>query len=110
MLHLEVPLLLYLLFFLTFRQLTVKEFMNTVSTEEYGRVNPPKTCKLETTLGSVINTLASSSIHRIYVVAGREDEVIGVVTLRDVISCFIFEPPNHFDSYFGFSAKEMLNQ
>ncbi|GLT56866.1 hypothetical protein SLA2020_298810 [Shorea laevis] len=96
--------------FSNFRQLTVKEFMNTVSTEEYGRVAPPKTCKLETTLGSVINTLSSSSIHRIYVVAGSEDEVVGVVTLRDVISCFIFEPPNHFDSYFGFSAKEMLNQ
>jgi hypothetical protein len=27
-----------------------------------------------------------------------------------VISCFVYEPPNHFDSYFSFSTKEMLDE
>lgn len=96
---------------LSFRKLTVENFMNTIvsATQETGRIVPPITCKLDSTLGSVIHSLASKSVHRIYVVAG-EDEVIGVITLRDVISCFIHEPPNHFDSYFGFSMKEMLDQ
>ncbi|KAH7570145.1 hypothetical protein ACOSP7_018114 [Xanthoceras sorbifolium] len=98
--------------FSNFRHLTVRDFMNTVvsTTRDSGKVMPPITCKLESTLGSVIHSLASRSVHRIYVVADKEDEVVGVITLRDVISCFIYEPPNHFDSYFGFSAKEMLNQ
>lgn len=70
----------------------------------------PITCKLDSTLGNVIHSLASNSGHRVYVVSNdEENEVIGVITLRDVISCFIFEPPNHFDNYFKF-AKEMLNQ
>lgn len=96
--------------FSNFRQLTVKEFMNTVSTEAHGILNSPKVCNLDSTLSSVINTLSSASIHRIYVVDDDEDEVVGVITLRDVIACFIFEPPNHFDSYFGFSIKEMSTQ
>ena len=96
---------------LSFRKLTVENFMNTIvsATQETGRIVQPITCKLDSPLGSVIHSLASKSVHRIYVVAG-EDEVIGVITLRDVISCFIHEPPNHFDSYFGFSMKEMLDQ
>lgn len=97
--------------FSDFRKLTVENFMNTSvsATQETGRIVPPITCQLDSTLGSVIHSLASKSVHRIYVVAG-EDEVIGVITLRDVISCFIHEPPNHFDSYFGFSMKEMLDR
>ncbi|KDO82823.1 hypothetical protein CISIN_1g011306mg [Citrus sinensis] len=98
--------------FSNFRQLTVRDFMNAVvpTTPDSGKVNPPITCKLESTLGSVIHSLASKSVHRIYVVAGEEAEVVGVITLRDVISCFIFEPPNHLDNYFGFSVKDLLNQ
>lgn len=86
--------------------------MNTVlaTTQDYSKVMPPITCKLDSTLGTVIHSLASKSVHRIYVVDGEEDRVAGVITLRDVISCFIFEPPTHFDNYYGFSAKEMLDQ
>ena len=87
--------------------------MNTVvsTNPDSCRVMPPITCRMESTLGSVIHILASKSVHRIYVVADdKEDEVVGVITLRDVISCFIYEPPNHLDNYFGFSPKEMLNQ
>ena len=85
--------------------------MDTIvsAAQETGRIVTPITCKLDSTLGSVIYSLASKSVHRVYVVAGL-DEVVGVITLRDVISCFIDEPPNHFDNYFGFTMKEMLNQ
>ncbi|XP_022775798.1 SNF1-related protein kinase regulatory subunit gamma-1-like [Durio zibethinus] len=98
--------------FSNFRQLTVKDFMNTVVStgQERGRLIPPITCKVDSTLGSVIHSLATKLVHRIYVVSENENEVTGVITLRDVISCFIFEPPNYFDSYFGFSVTEMLNQ
>ncbi|XP_059648880.1 SNF1-related protein kinase regulatory subunit gamma-1-like [Cornus florida] len=96
--------------FSNFRQLTVTDFMSTIAlmTHDTGKVVTPITCKLASTLGNVISTLASKSVHRIYVV-GEDNEVVGVITLRDVISCFIYEPPNHFENYFGFAVQEMLN-
>ncbi|KAB1994149.1 hypothetical protein ES319_D13G080100v1 [Gossypium barbadense] len=96
--------------FSNFRQLTVEDFISTVVStgQEIGRVTTPITCKVDSTLGSVIQCLATKRVHRIYIV--DENEVTGVITLRDVISCFIFEPPNFFDNYFGFSVKEMLNK
>lgn len=98
--------------FSNFRQLTVMGFMNTVAStsDDSGKVIAPITCRLDSTLGSVIQTLASKSVHRIYAVAGENNEIVGVITLRDVISCFIYEPPNHFDNYFGFALQEMLDQ
>lgn len=83
--------------------------MSTIAsaTKDTGRIITPITCKPESTFGSVIDTLAMKSVHRIYVV-GEENDVIGVITLRDVISCFVTEPPNFFDNYFGFAAQEML--
>ncbi|XP_050375206.1 SNF1-related protein kinase regulatory subunit gamma-1-like [Argentina anserina] len=96
--------------FSNFRKLTVRDFTSTISTcQNIGKAVPAITCNLESTLGNVIETLASKSVHRIYV-AGHEGEVVGVITLRDVISCFIYEPPNHFDDYMGSTLKEMLNQ
>lgn len=96
--------------FSNFRQLTVAGFMNTVAsaTHDATKAATPITCKLGSTLCTVIDTLASKLVHRIYVTAEDGDEVVGVITLRDVISCFIYEPPNFFDNYFGFSAQEML--
>ncbi|XP_074274544.1 SNF1-related protein kinase regulatory subunit gamma-1-like [Silene latifolia] len=98
--------------FSNFRNLTVKDFIKTIASisQEVGKVMPAITCKVESTLGDVIHNLASKMVHRIYVVTGKEDEVVGVITLRDVISCFIFEPANYFDDYFGFSAKELLKK
>ncbi|KAF2299588.1 hypothetical protein GH714_038284 [Hevea brasiliensis] len=88
--------------FNNFRQLTVTDCMKTISsTQEISRVIPPITCKLDATLASVIHSLASMAVHRIYVVAGNENEVVGV------ISCFMFEPPNYSDNYLG--ANEMFN-
>ncbi|XP_047308599.1 SNF1-related protein kinase regulatory subunit gamma-1-like [Impatiens glandulifera] len=95
--------------FSKFSQLTVMDFLKTVAEEtpEAKRVVVPITCQTDSSLGNVIHLLDSNSVHRIYV-AGKENEVAGVITLRDVISCFIYEPPNHFDSYFGFAVQEML--
>ncbi|TXG46625.1 hypothetical protein EZV62_027876 [Acer yangbiense] len=79
-----------------FQQLTVGDFMNTVvsTTPDSGRVMPPITCRMESTLGSVIHSLASKSVHMIYVVADhKEDEVVGVITLRDVISLASYTSP-----------------
>ncbi|XP_042496216.1 SNF1-related protein kinase regulatory subunit gamma-1-like [Macadamia integrifolia] len=96
--------------FSNFRNLTAKDFINVLaSTQESGKVLAPITCKPDALLGNVIETLAAKSVHRVYVVAAEEDAVVGVITLRDVISCFIFEPSNYFEDYFGFSAKEMLD-
>ncbi|KNA25535.1 hypothetical protein SOVF_003620 [Spinacia oleracea] len=97
--------------FSNYRHLTVNDFMKTVTSmcQEAGRIMPPITCKSDTTLGDVIHSLASKSVHRIYVVA-EEDEVIGVITLRDVISCFIYEPPNYYDEYLGYSAEVLLDR
>lgn len=93
-----------------FRELTVKDFINTVAlaTNDNGKIVTPITCKSSSTLSSVIDTLASRAVHRIYVVS-EQNQVLGVITLRDVISCFITEPPNFFDNYFGFAAQEILS-
>lgn len=98
--------------FSNFRHLTVNDFMKTVTSmsQEAGKVTPPITCKTNSTLGDVVHSLASKSVHRIYVAAEEEDEIVGVITLRDVISCFIYEPPNYFDDYLGYSAKEVLKR
>ncbi|CAA0833083.1 SNF1-related protein kinase regulatory subunit gamma-1-like [Striga hermonthica] len=98
--------------FSNFRGVTVKDFIKMVSlaTNDTGRTVTPITCNPESTLGSVIDTLASRGVHRIYVVRDTGNEVLGVITLRDVISCFINEPKNYFDDYFGFSAQEILSQ
>ncbi|XP_071695990.1 SNF1-related protein kinase regulatory subunit gamma-1-like [Rutidosis leptorrhynchoides] len=82
--------------FTNFRKLTVKDFLNTIATtsEENLKVITPITCKLGSTLGEVISVLSSKCVHRIYVVSDG-NAVLGVITLRDVISCFITEPPNY---------------
>lgn len=97
--------------FSNFRQLTVSDFMKIVAsaTQESGQVSPLVKCRPESSLGSIIESLALNQVHRVYVVSGEEGNVVGVITLRDVISCFIVEPPNHFNNYFGLAVKEMLN-
>ncbi|KAL2349290.1 hypothetical protein Fmac_003290 [Flemingia macrophylla] len=97
--------------FTNFGKLTVMDFMNKIvsASQETVTVTQPITCKPDSTLHDVIHTLASQSIHRIYVVDGQQ-EVVGVITLRDVISCFVTEPPYHFDDYYTFAVKEILNE
>ncbi|CAA7397253.1 unnamed protein product [Spirodela intermedia] len=93
--------------FSSFRRLTVTDFLRSTAPAEF-----PVTCSSDATLGSVIEALASRSVHRVYVVNEGEDggEVVGLVTLRDVISCFIFEPLEHFDDSFGLAMKELQSR
>lgn len=89
----------------------MKDFIHRVASEsdDDGNATKAMTCKADSTLGDVIDALASRAVHRIYVV-GDDEEVVGVITLRDVISCFIYEPPRFLENFFGFPvAHEMLN-
>ncbi|KAI7738049.1 hypothetical protein M8C21_015207 [Ambrosia artemisiifolia] len=97
--------------FTNFRKLTVKDFMNTIAatSEDNKKITSPITCKLGSTLGEVISTLASKCVHRVYVV-GDANDVIGIITLRDVISCFITEPPNYVMEVQGTTVKEILSK
>ncbi|KAF7000176.1 hypothetical protein CFC21_016122 [Triticum aestivum] len=97
--------------FSDFRHLTVLDFMKALGSTlpdsgDNGLVKPPLTCAPDASMGSVIDSIGSRITHRIYVVDG-DFEVVGVVTLRDVISCFIHEPPGFCDSYLA-SAMEKL--
>ncbi|KAL0910107.1 hypothetical protein M5K25_021046 [Dendrobium thyrsiflorum] len=89
-----------------FRELTVMNFIKAIETTCPDSGTQLPTCTPDTCLGSVIDSLASRSVHRIYVVNG--DEVIGVVTLRDVISCFIYEPPGYLEESFCSAIKDMV--
>lgn len=83
----------------------------SMSPTENTSVASPVTCAPNASLGSVIDSFdVSKRVHRIYVVEGDESEVVGVVTLRDVISCFIYEPPGYFDNYLGGAMREMLKK
>ncbi|XP_051149090.1 SNF1-related protein kinase regulatory subunit gamma-1-like [Andrographis paniculata] len=86
-----------------FRELTVKDFISSIGSDKL------KTCKPDSTLGDVIEALASMAVHRIYVV-GDDEVLVGVITLRDVISCFINEPAKFFENFFGFGGQEGLNR
>lgn len=85
--------------------------MNTIAatSEENKKVISPITCKLGSTLGEIISTLSSKCVHRIYVV-GEANDVIGIITLRDVIACFITEPPNYIMEVHGCTVKELLSK
>lgn len=86
--------------------LTVLEFMKTISeVEAQVGTTPPVTCEKTDLLGKVIETLASKNLYRIYVV-DETTRLLGVITLRDIISCFVSEPPGFFDGYFGGAFKE----
>ncbi|XP_076907641.1 SNF1-related protein kinase regulatory subunit gamma-1-like [Bidens hawaiensis] len=97
--------------FTNFRKLTVKDFMTTIAatSEENKKAVSPITCKLGFTLGEVISTLSTKCVHRIYVVSDAND-VIGIITLRDVISCFITEPPNYIMEVHGAAVNELLSK
>lgn len=87
----------------------MKDFINTIASEAHdsGEVTLPITCSLSSNIGNVIHILSSKMVHRVYVVADSGKEVLGVITLRDIISCFIFEPPNYFENYLASSRQEV---
>ncbi|KAG0576205.1 hypothetical protein M758_5G061500 [Ceratodon purpureus] len=90
--------------------LTVLEFMKTISeVEAQTGTSPPVTCVKTDSLGKVVETLASKNLYRIYVV-DETTRLMGVITLRDIIGCFVSEPPGFFDGYFGGAFKEAFDK
>ncbi|KAL3684255.1 hypothetical protein R1sor_002277 [Riccia sorocarpa] len=62
-------------------------------------LRPVLTCKPTETLKGSIAKLDQAKVHRIYVVDENED-LIGVITLRDIISTFVEEPAGYFGTFF----------
>ncbi len=62
-------------------------------------VNGMITCTKDHTIKELILKLDSKKVHRIYVVddAGNLE---GVITLRDIISRLVHEPPGYFGDFF----------
>lgn len=57
------------------------------------------TCKRDDTLEDIILRLDHEKIHRIYVV-DEEENLQGVITLRDIISKLVHEPHGYFGDFF----------
>lgn len=90
--------------------LTVKDFIEGVMAP-HGKfddprpvIAPPITCTSQESLKDVIQRLSASRIHRIYVTEGS-NTLKGVVTLRDIISKFVYEPKGYFGDFFGAVKK-----
>ncbi|KAF2311498.1 hypothetical protein GH714_024384 [Hevea brasiliensis] len=87
------------------RSITAKNFLTAVRSylKEHHETSPMLsgmiTCTKDHTIKELILKLDSEKIHRIYVVddAGNLE---GVITLRDVISRLVHEPPGYFGDFF----------
>ncbi|MCO5567119.1 hypothetical protein L7F22_020805 [Adiantum nelumboides] len=94
------------------RALTVFEFMEILHSQSSKsgpvKMMPPVTCSRNATLEQVINILCERNIHRVYV-TDDDDHVVGVITLRDIISCFVVEPADFSEGYFDGSFKNVIN-
>ncbi|EFJ31456.1 hypothetical protein SELMODRAFT_139940 [Selaginella moellendorffii] len=84
------------------RELTVYDFMHSAKSSTHdphpALMMPPITCEESTSLGEVIDVLSTKGIHRIHIVDDKQ-RIVGVVTLRDIISCFVTEPDNYFNNF-----------
>ncbi|XP_072962924.1 SNF1-related protein kinase regulatory subunit gamma-1 [Typha angustifolia] len=88
-----------------YRSITAKNFLTVVRSylQEHQDASPLLrgviTCKRNITIKEIILRLDTEKIHRIYVV--DEDETVeGVITLRDIISKLVHEPPHYFGDFF----------
>lgn len=88
-----------------YRYMTAKNFLTAIRhyLEEHEQSTPFSsgmiTCRRDDTLKEVIIKLDSVKIHRIYVV-DEEGNLEGVITLRDIISKLVYEPPGYFGDFF----------
>ncbi|KAH9317968.1 hypothetical protein KI387_019737 [Taxus chinensis] len=88
-----------------FRSVTAKAFFTAVRSylrlkqEASHLLEDVITCQKNDTIEKVILKLDNARIQRIYVVNGH-NELEGVVTLRDIISTFVEEPPGYFGDFF----------
>lgn len=87
------------------RSITTKDFITTVKSylKEHGEdtrnLLGVVTCRREDTIKDVILKLDAEEIQRIYVVS-KEENVEGVITLRDIISRLVHEPNGYFGDFF----------
>uniref|UniRef100_A0A0C9QV72 TSA: Wollemia nobilis Ref_Wollemi_Transcript_7419_1472 transcribed RNA sequence n=1 Tax=Wollemia nobilis TaxID=56998 RepID=A0A0C9QV72_9CONI len=88
-----------------FRSVTAKDFLTAVRTylrlkkEASPLLENVITCQKNDTIEKVILKLDNAKIQRIYVV-NNQGQLEGVVTLRDIISKFVQEPPGYFGDFF----------
>ncbi|KAJ0972583.1 hypothetical protein J5N97_020542 [Dioscorea zingiberensis] len=88
-----------------YRSISAKDFVTLVKSylKEHQEASPRLlgviTCKRDDTIKDIILKLDSFKIHRIYVVDG-EDNLEGVITLRDIISKLVHEPRGYFGDFF----------
>ncbi|KAF8378409.1 hypothetical protein HHK36_029748 [Tetracentron sinense] len=90
------------------RQLHGMDFLNKIAStiQETGEVVSSITGMLDSHPGSIINGIASISVYMVYIEGANEDEVASVITFKDVIFCFFFEP---LATTMTIHVKEMLN-
>jgi len=92
------------------RELTVMDFMKTVMEQEPETgMLPPTTCENTAKLGDVIEILAKKTLPQIPIV-DKSNQLVGVVTLHDIIGCFVSEPKGYFEDYFGGVFKDTFRQ
>ncbi|XP_026410769.1 SNF1-related protein kinase regulatory subunit gamma-1-like [Papaver somniferum] len=88
-----------------YRSITAKSFLTAVRNhlKEQQEASPMLrgmiTCRKDDTIKDVILKLDSEKIHRIYVVDADEN-LEGVISLRDIISKLVHEPRNYFGDFF----------
>ncbi|KAJ6846095.1 SNF1-related protein kinase regulatory subunit gamma-1 [Iris pallida] len=88
-----------------YRSITAKGFLSSVRNylAEHQETSPMSrgliACKRDDTIKDIILRLDSEQIHRIYVV-DEEENLEGVITLRDIISKLVHEPPGYFGDFF----------
>ncbi|GLJ48598.1 hypothetical protein SUGI_1025380 [Cryptomeria japonica] len=96
-----------------FRSVTAKAFCTAVRShlrlkqEASPLLEDVITCQKTDTIEKVILKLDNARIQRIYVVNSHGD-LEGVVTLRDIISTFVQEPPGYFGDFF-YQVKTVCN-
>lgn len=85
--------------------ITAKNFLTAVRSylEKHQETSPMLrgivTCRRDDTIKEVILKLDSEKIQRIYVV-GKDGNLEGLITLRDIISKLVHEPRNYFGDFF----------
>uniref|UniRef100_A0A6V7QT55 CBS domain-containing protein n=1 Tax=Ananas comosus var. bracteatus TaxID=296719 RepID=A0A6V7QT55_ANACO len=87
-----------------YRLITVKDFMMTVREHLENQKDSAApismiTCRREETAKEIILRLDAAKQQRIYVV-NEEEELEGVITLRDIISRLVHEPHGYFGDFF----------
>ncbi|XP_010250742.1 PREDICTED: SNF1-related protein kinase regulatory subunit gamma-1 [Nelumbo nucifera] len=93
---------------------TAKNFLTSVRKylEDHHDASPMLrgtiTCRRDNTVKEVILKLDSEKIHRIYVV-DNDGNLEGVITLRDIISKLVHEPPHYFGDFFDGVVPLPLN-